>query len=224
MRLLVIEDDARLARIIERVLKQEHFSVDLAQDGKTGLDLALSGTYDALIVDRMLPGRDGLTIVRELRAERVDTPALMLTARSELPERVEGLDAGADDYLGKPFAFEELLARLRTLLRRSTRPLREDVIQFDGLRVNLSSHTVERQGNVVELTQREYALLETLLHHRGHVVSRDQLLERVWGYDADPQGNVVDLYVYYLRKKLDPEGRDRERLIRTVRGAGYLLR
>jgi DNA-binding response OmpR family regulator len=224
MRILVIEDDARLARIVERVLKQERFDVDLAHDGETGLDLALSGTYDALIVDRMLPGRDGVAIVRELRAARVDTPALMLTARSDLPERIEGLDAGADDYLGKPFAFEELLARLRALLRRSDRPLREEVVQIDGVTVNLAAHTVERAGHAVELTQREFALLETLLRHRGRVVSRDQILERVWGYDADPRGNVVDLYVYYLRKKLDPEGRDRERVIRTVRGAGYVVR
>jgi DNA-binding response OmpR family regulator len=224
MRILIIEDDTRLARIVERVLKQEHFDVDLADDGETGLDLALTGTYDALIVDRMLPGRDGLAIVRELRAARVDTPALMLTARSELPERVEGLDAGADDYLGKPFAFEELLARLRALLRRVDRPLREEVVELDGLTVNLTAHTVERRGHTIELTPREFALLETLLRHRGRVVTRDQLLERVWGYDADPRGNVVDLYIYYLRKKLDPDGRDRDRLIRTVRGAGYLVR
>ena len=224
MRILVIEDDARLARIVERVLKQERFDVDLAHDGESGLDLALSGAYDALVVDRMLPGRDGLAIVRELRAARVETPALMLTARSELPERVEGLNAGADDYLGKPFAFEELLARLRALLRRADRPLRDEVVRIGDVTVNLTGHSVERAGHEIELTQREFALLETLLRHRGHVVSRDQLLERVWGYDADPRGNVVDLYVYYLRKKLDPAGGDRERVIRTVRGAGYLVR
>jgi DNA-binding response OmpR family regulator len=223
MRILVIEDDRRLARIIERLLAQERFDVDLALDGETGLELALSGTYDALIVDRMLPRRDGLSIVRELRTARIDTPALMLTARRELPERIEGLDAGADDYLGKPFAFEELHARLRALLRRADRPLREEAVRIGDVTVNLSSHTVERAGRQIALTRREFALLETLLRHRGHVVSRDQLLERVWGYDADPRGNVVDLYVYYLRKKLDPAGSDRERVIRTVRGAGYLV-
>jgi DNA-binding response OmpR family regulator len=223
VRILVIEDDARLARIIARVLKLERFDVDLAPDGETGLELALTGAYDALVIDRMLPRRDGLEIVRALRAERVATPALMLTARSDLPARVEGLDAGADDYLGKPFAFEELLARLRALLRRTDRPLREEVVAVDGLTLNLTRHTVQRADREVALTPREYALLETLVRNRGRVMSRDQLLERVWGYDADPRGNVVDLYVHYLRRKLDPDGLDPEPVVRTVRGTGYVV-
>jgi two-component system OmpR family response regulator len=223
MRILVIEDDERLARVVAGVLRQERFEVDLAYDGESGLDQALSGAYDALIVDWMLPGRDGPDILRDLRAEKIGTPALMLTARGELPQRVEGLDAGADDYLGKPFAFEELLARLRALLRRGERPLLEPTVTLGDIIVDFPSHTVSRNGQPVELSPREFALLETLLRNRGRVLSRDQLLERVWGYDADPQGNVVDLYVHYLRRKLDPPGRDAEPLIRTVRGAGYLI-
>jgi DNA-binding response OmpR family regulator len=223
MRILVIEDETRLARIVERVLKQERFEVDLAGDGETGLDLALTGAYDALIVDRMLPRRDGLDVIRALRSDGIGTPILMLTARGELPDRVEGLDAGADDYLGKPFAFEELLARLRALLRRSEHPLIAEVLTVGDTTVNLTTHSVQRAGQAVSLTPKEYALLEALVRNRGRVLSRDQLLERVWGYDADPRGNVVDLYVYYLRRKLDPDGRDREPLIRTVRGAGYVV-
>lgn len=223
MRVLLIEDDLRLARVIARVLEQERFDVDLAPDGETGLDLALTGAYDILIVDRMLPGRDGIAVIKALRAEQVSTPVLMLTARSELPERVEGLDAGADDYLGKPFAFEELLARLRALARRTERPLLPDVVTIGDVTINLSAHTVQRAGQPVELSPREYALLELLVRNRGRVLSRDQLLERVWGYEAEPQGNVVDLYVHYLRRKLDGNGSDRDSLIRTVRGAGYMI-
>jgi DNA-binding response OmpR family regulator len=223
MRILVIEDEPRLARIIAQVLKQERFEVDLAGDGETGLDLALTGVFDALIIDRMLPGRDGLDVVRELREEGVDTPVLILTARGELPDRVEGLNAGADDYLGKPFAFDELLARLRSLLRRVDRPLIAEVVTVGETTVNLTTHTVQRAGKEVPLSPKEYALLEVLIRNRGRVLSRDQLLERVWGYDADPRGNVVDLYVYYVRRKLDPDGRDREPLVRTVRGAGYVV-
>lgn len=223
MRILVIEDDNRLAQVIARVLRQERFDVDLAHDGEAGLEQALTGAYDALIVDWMLPGRDGPEIVRELRAERVATPVLMLTARTKLPERVKGLDAGADDYLGKPFAFDELLARLRALLRRRERPLLEPSLTIGDLTIDFSEHAVRRGGHPIDLSPREFALLEMLARNRGRVLSRDQLLERVWGYDADPQGNVVDLYVHYLRRKLDPDDRGGEPLIRTVRGAGYLI-
>jgi DNA-binding response OmpR family regulator len=223
MRVLVIEDETRLAHIICRVLKQERFEVELAFDGETGLDRALTGTYDALIVDRMLPAQDGMDVVRALRREGIGTPVLMLTALSELPERVAGLNAGADDYLGKPFAFEELIARLRALIRRAERPLVADELTVGDMTLNVTTHVVRRADREVALTPKEYALLETLVRNRGRVMSRDQLLERVWGYDADPRGNVVDLYVYYLRRKLDPEARDREPLIRTVRGAGYAI-
>jgi DNA-binding response OmpR family regulator len=224
MRILLIEDEARLANIIQRVLRTERFDVDVALTGDDGLNLALSGSYDALIVDRMLPGIEGLEIIRQLRADGVATPALVLTARADLPERVEGLNAGADDYLGKPFAFEELLARLRALLRRIDRPIAPETLNAGEIALNLDQHTVTKRGEAVELTQREYLLLETLLRNQGRVLTRGELLERVWGYDADPQGNVVELYIHYLRRKLDaPSATAASSLIRTVRGVGYQM-
>jgi DNA-binding response OmpR family regulator len=225
MRILLIEDEARLAVIMQRVLRGERFDVEVAADGLTGLDLALTGSYDALIVDRMLPGLEGVELIRRLRAEGVGTPALILTARAELPERVEGLNSGADDYLGKPFAFEELIARLRALLRRGDRPLEPETLRVGDLALDMAHHRVTNAGEPVELTQREFVLLETLMRHRGQVLNRDELLERVWGYDADPQGNVVELYIHYLRRKLDPAGSPAAAsIIRTVRGVGYQLR
>jgi DNA-binding response OmpR family regulator len=158
----------------------------------------------------------------EMRRQGIETPVLLLTALGDLPERVEGLNAGADDYLGKPFAFEELIARIRTLSRRSVRPLIDDIQHLGPVRIDLASHTVQRGGTPIDLSPKEFAMLELMVRNRGQVLSRDQLLERVWGYDADPQGNVVDLYVHYLRRKLDPAREDGEPLIRTVRGAGYV--
>ena len=218
MRILLVEDDLRLASIIARVLGQERIEVDLAHDGDTGLDLALSGVHHVVILDRMLPGLDGMEVVRSLRDEGQSVPVLMLTALGDLPERVEGLDAGADDYLGKPFAFEELLARVRALARRVERPVLPEIVEAGGVRVDLAGRTVERDGQRVELSPREWTLLETFVRNPGRVLSRDDLLEKVWGYDADPAGNVVELYIHYLRRKLDAPGSS---LIRTVRGAGY---
>lgn len=224
MRILLIEDEARLANIIQRLLRSERFDVDLALTGDDGLDLALTGNYDVLIVDRMLPGIEGLEIIRQLREGGVATPALVLTARADLPERVEGLNAGADDYLGKPFAFEELLARLRALLRRIDRPIAPATLNAGEITLNLDQHTVTRHGEPVDLTQREYLLLETLMRNQKRVLTRDELLERVWGYDADPLGNVVELYIHYLRRKLDaPATAAASSLIRTVRGVGYQM-
>lgn len=223
MRILLIEDEPRLASIIQRLLKTERFDADIAATGDEGLELALSGTYDALIIDRMLPGIEGLEIIRQLRAAGVETPALVLTARADLPERVEGLNAGADDYLGKPFAFEELLARLRALLRRADRPITPSALRVGPIELNLDQHTVTNGGEPVELTQREYLLLETLMRNRGRVLERDELLARVWGNDADPQGNVVELYIHYLRRKLDTPATSSSSLIRTVRGVGYQI-
>lgn len=223
MRILIIEDDERLTRVMARVLRQERFDVDLAHDGEAGLDQALTGIYDALVVDWMLPRRDGLGIIQELRRAGLATPVLMLTARGELPQRVQGLNAGADDYLPKPFAFEELVARLRALVRRGERPLLEPIVTIGDVAIDFTAHTVLLQGQPIELSPREFALLETLVRHRGQVLSRDQLLERVWGYEADPLGNSVDLYVHYLRRKLDTGRQGSESLIRTVRGAGYLV-
>ena len=224
MRVLLIEDEARLASLLQRLLRTERIDADIAATGDEGLELALSGAYDVLIVDRMLPGVEGLEIIRQLREADLATPALVLTARADLPERVEGLNAGADDYLGKPFAFEELLARLRALMRRADRPLLPATLRSGPVELNLDQHTVTNRGEPVELTQREYLLLETLMRNRGRVLERDELLERVWGYDADPQGNVVELYIHYLRRKLDPPtATAASSLIRTVRGVGYQM-
>ncbi len=221
MRILIIEDDARLADLIAKVLRQEHFDAEIAHDGTSGLDLALTGTFDALIVDRMLPGMDGVSLIREMREARVDSPALMLTARGEMHERVEGLRAGADDYLGKPFAFDELLARLDAILRRRERPLVETTIGISGIQLNQRDETATLGERTVGLTHREYVLLETLVRHAGQTVPRDTLLEKVWGYDTDPAGNVVELYIHYVRKKLAILGEAGENLITTVRGIGY---
>ena len=165
----------------------------------------------------------GIELLAELRRERISTPVLMLTALAELPERIQGLDAGADDYLGKPFAFEELIARIRALGRRASLPLLSDCQQIGPVSVDLTQHLVSRNQRDINLSPKEWALLEMLLRNRGQVLSRDQLLERVWGYDADPSGNVVELYIHYLRRKLDPENEDQPSLVRTVRGSGYMI-
>lgn len=221
MRILVVEDEEHLARIINRVLTQERFDVDVATSGPDGLDLALTGAYDVVILDRMLPGTDGASVVREMRAEGVNTPVLMLTALADLPDRVEGLNAGADDYLGKPFAFEELIARLHALVRRIDRPIAPDHIEIGQISIDLHARTVALNGSPVDLSAREFSLLELLARNRGRVLSRDQILERVWGVDAEPQGNVVELYIFYLRRKLGHTTANP--VIRTVRGAGYVL-
>ncbi|MDQ2683550.1 MAG: response regulator transcription factor [Chloroflexota bacterium] len=221
MRILIVEDEAQLATIVRRVLEQERFEVDLASAGPEGLDAALTGAYDVVILDRMLPGMDGATIVREMRAEGVETPVLMLTALADLPDRVEGLNAGADDYLGKPFAFEELIARLHALVRRIDRPLAPDRIEIGPVAIDLRARSVERDGKPVELSAREFAVLELLARNRGTVLSRDRILERVWGLEAEPQGNVVELYIFYLRRKLGHTAA--APVIRTIRGSGYVL-
>ncbi len=222
MRVLVVEDERRLARLLRRVLEEERYIVDEAYDGVEGEDLARSGVYDVIILDVMLPGRDGLTVCRNLRRDRLATPILMLTARDAVPDRVAGLDAGADDYLVKPFAFAELLARLRALARRRTPEIAPTRLEAGDLVMDLVKHEVTRAGKVIDLTPREYALLEYFLRHPGHVLSRARLLEAVWRYDAEVTSNVVDIYVHYLREKID-RGFERK-LLHTVRGAGYVLR
>jgi len=219
MRILVVEDERQLTEIIGQVLKRERYDVDLAFDGLTGLDLALSGGYDAIILDRMLPGIDGLAFCHELREARVSTPVLILSARRDMPERVEGLDAGADDYLGKPFGFAELLARVRAMTRRVERPVLPTILRSGNVVLDTRTHQVLVDDQSVDLSPREYALLELLMRNAGNVLSRDQILERVWGYDAEPEPNIVDLYVHYLRKKLGSRS-----VIKTVRGAGYVMR
>lgn len=221
MRVLLIEDEARLARTIARVLESEHFDVDVALDGETGLDMALTGSYDIAVVDRLLPKLDGIQIVERVRDEALDLPVLMLTALSDVPERVEGLNAGADDYLGKPFSFDELIARIRALARRGDRPVRPRTLKVGRLEIDLTAHSVSSGGEVVDLTAQEFRVLEVLARNHGRVVTRDELLERAWGPEADPAGNVVELYIHYLRRKLKQGGGDA--VIQTVRGVGYLM-
>jgi DNA-binding response OmpR family regulator len=220
-RVLLVEDEPRMAEAIRRVLAAEHYTVDLAPDGSEALAFLAQGEYDVVVLDRVLPDLSGIEVLRAMRAKRITTPVLMLTALSALEHRVEGLDAGADDYLPKPFAFSELLARLRALTRRSPELLAERVragdIELDPVR-----HQVTVAGNSELLSAREYALLGYLIRHAGQVVTRQQILDSVWGAEPDVYSNVVDLYVHYLRRKLESLGR--RNVLRTVRGVGYALR
>ncbi|KAB8145814.1 response regulator transcription factor [Chloroflexia bacterium SDU3-3] len=222
MRLLLIEDDTRLARLMARVLREEHHTLDTAADGEEGLDLALQGIYEVLVVDWMLPSRDGPAICRALRAARTPTAILMLTARGQLEDRVLGLDSGADDYLVKPFAFEELLARVRALGRRFAQgPIGGEELRAADLVLDLRTHTARRGMRALDLTPTEWSMLEFLLRHPGQSLSRQQILDYVWSYDRDVQISMVDVYISYLRRKLNAPG-ERD-LIATVRGIGYRL-
>ncbi len=229
MRVLVIEDEERLARLISRVFREEGYAVEAETNGRAALRRALSGDFDLLVVDWMLPELSGVQIVKRLRAAEVETPALMLTARDQIEDRVEGLDAGADDYLPKPFAFPELLARARALTRRKAdgggggskgAPDRA-VLEAGDVTLDPVRHVVRRGGEAVDLTAKEFALLATLLQRPGQVFTRSVLLDTVWGGSSDVYTNVVDLYVSYLRKKLDRQSRGEPSRIRTVRGVGY---
>jgi two-component system OmpR family response regulator len=220
MRLLLVEDDTKLAGALARGLRHEGHAVDVASDGDAALLQAAVYEYDAVILDVMLPGRDGLEVCRTLRRRGCWVPVLMLTARARPGERVSGLDAGADDYLPKPFDFAELLARLRSLLRRAPLP-RPPCLEVGDLSVDPATHAVARGGTPVELTAREFAVLEYLARHPGQAISRTRLLEHVWDENHTGSTNVVDVYVGYLRRKLEqPFGRP---LIRTIRGVGFAL-
>jgi two-component system OmpR family response regulator len=220
MRVLVVEDDAKIASFVVKGLKQEGYAVDHAPDGDTGLALAASTAYDAVVVDVMLPGLDGLSLVKRIRAAHNDTPVLFLSARSGVEDRVRGLQAGGDDYLTKPFAFAELSARLQALIRRATRAPESTKLSVGDVALDLVSRVVTVAGTPVELQPREFALLEYLLRHPGRPVTKTMILEHVWDYSFDPQTNVVDVLMSRLRAKVDP-GRSR---IETVRGVGYIFR
>lgn len=222
MRLLIVEDDRALADLLRRGLTQEDHSVDICSDGTSGLEQAENIDYDAIILDVMLPGIDGLEIARRLRAADVRSPILMLTARDALNDRLRGFDAGADDYISKPFAFEELLARLRAVTRRGGSHADEDRLVVGDLVMDRPAHEVTRAGRPVILTPREYALLEYLMRHPGQVLSRTLILERVWDYSYGSFANVVDATIRRLRKEVD-DGFDQP-LIHTVRGVGYKIK
>ena len=222
MRILLVEDDAETAAYVARGLEEAGHVVDRAADGQDGLFLATGGGHDVMVVDRMLPKLDGLSMVRAVRAAGIATPAIFLTARAGVGDRVEGLEAGGDDYLAKPFAFAELLARVEALGRRPTMEAPATKLKIADLEMDLLSRTVTRGGKRLEIQPREFRLLEHLLRHAGQVVTRTMLLEKVWDYHFDPQTNVIDVHVSRLRQKVD-KGFDKP-LIHTVRNAGYMIR
>lgn len=222
MRILLIEDEERIARSVKKGLEQEYYTVDLAQDGQIGYDLASSEKYDLIILDLMLPFIDGLTVCKQLREQHISTPILVLTAKGQLKDKVTGLDAGADDYLLKPFAFEELLARIRALSRRPPTNT-EKILQIRDLRVDETRYTVTRGDTVIQLSKREYALLVYLVKHPGIIFSKDQLMSHVWEYDSEILPNTIEVYIKNLRKKIDQPFHNKKNLIQTVRGFGYKI-
>jgi heavy metal response regulator len=220
MRVLVVEDEPSIAQFVRQGLSEAGYAVDVAGDGEEGLDYALAAEYDVLVLDILLPRMDGLQLVRELRERNLRTPVLLLTARDTVDDRVQGLDSGADDYLVKPFAFPELLARIRALLRRPS--LQADIVLRVGdLEMDASRHEVHRAGRLIEVSPREFALLEYLMRHPNQVLTRTQIGEHVWNFDFYNESNIVDVYIGYLRRKLNQDV-DRP-LIHTVRGVGYRL-
>lgn len=221
MRILLVEDDRKVASFIRKGLTEEGYAVDLAYDGDTGLLMGLDRLHDVIVLDVMLPRKPGFQVLRELRQAKVATPVLLLTARDAVEDKVQGLDAGADDYLTKPFAFAELLARVRALLRRGV-AAQTPVLQAADLILEPATRTVKRGGEAIALTNREFALLEYFLRNPGRVLTRTMIAEHVWDYSFDAGTNVIDVYVNYLRKKIDA-ARERK-LIHTVRGVGYVLR
>ncbi|MCX8027808.1 MAG: response regulator transcription factor [Thermodesulfovibrionales bacterium] len=222
MRLLVIEDDKKIASLIMKGFKQAGFAVDLATDGETGLDLALTEPYDVCIVDIMLPKIDGLSIIQQMRQSGKNTPVIILSAKHSVDDRVKGLHIGSDDYLTKPFSFTELLARVQALLRRATKTPETTKITVDDLTIDLLTREVYWKDSKIDLQPREFSLLEYLMRNSGRVLSKTMIMEHVWDYSFDPQTNVVDVLVCRLRKKLE-EASDKQ-IIHTIRGVGYVLK
>ena len=224
MRLLVVEDQKDLNEIISRKLTREGYAVDSCFDGKEALLYIQGADYDGIVMDILLPVMTGIDVLKNMRARGDDTPVLLLTALGEIEDRVAGLDAGADDYLVKPFDFEELLARIRTMIRRRGSQF-SSIITYKDLTVNTASHEVKRGDKVVELTAREYNILEYMLHNIGRAVTRDNLSSHIWNYDYDGGSNVIDVYVHRLRKKLDAAGdKDSDKIVETIKGVGYIIK
>jgi two-component system OmpR family response regulator len=222
MRLLLIEDDKKIALFIKTGLKESGFAVDYVTDGVDGLHLALTEPYDIAIIDIMLPGMDGLSIIREMRNKDVDTPVIILSAKKSVDERVEGLKAGGDDYLIKPFAFSELLARVQAQIRRSSRVISPSELKFSDLTLNIQTRKVTRAGNEILLQPLEFSLLEYLMRNADRIVSKTMIMEHVWDYNFNPQTNVVEARICHLRDKIDKNFE--VKLIHTVRGVGYVLK
>jgi heavy metal response regulator len=221
MRILVVEDEKKVARFIQQGLEEEHYSVDVAHDGEKGLLMAQSENYDLLILDVMLPKKNGIDLIREFRAGKGTAPALMLTAKTATEDKVAGLDSGADDYLTKPFAFAELLARIRSLLRRGAKE-KTTVLAIADLELDTVTHKAKRGGRTIELTAKEYALLEYFLRNKDRVLSRTIISEHIWDYNFDTGTNIIDVYVNHLRNKIDCASD--KKLLHTIRGVGYVLK
>ncbi|WP_246476458.1 response regulator transcription factor [Salicibibacter cibi] len=223
-RILIVEDEKRLGRLLTLELEYEGYSVEVQHDGQSGLEATLEGGWDLVILDVMLPSLSGMEILRRFRREDSLTPVMMLTARNEIPDKVSGLDLGANDYVSKPFENEELLARIRVQLRdykKVEKKQTEEILQFEDLTVNVQSREVQRGDDQITLTPREFDLLHHLIVNQGHVLNREQLIQAVWGYDFIGDTNIVDVYIRYLRKKIDAGA---EPLIHTMRGVGYVMK
>jgi len=222
VRILVVEDEHKLAGVLKRGLEEEGYAVDVAYDGEEGLAVATTTPFDLIVLDVMLPQLDGLNVCHQLRAQNRHMPVLMLTARDAVDDRVAGLDSGADDYLTKPFAFREFVARIRALLRRDGLSARDPILRVGDLHIDTVSHEVRRAGKLIDLTSKEYAILEYFARNPNRVLTRTQIAEHVWDFDFVSMSNVIDVYIGYLRRKL---GDDSEpRLLRTIRGTGYQFR
>ncbi len=222
MKLLLVEDEHKIANSIKKGLEQESYTVDVVYDGTSGLDLALTEEYDLIVLDRLLPEIDGIEICKHLRAQGNHTPILMLTAKGQLQDRLEGFNAGADDYLVKPFAFEELLVRIKALTRRPKKSV-STILSCDGLSLDTDTFEVKRDGRDIQLSSKEFALLDYLLRHQNKILSKEQIIAHVWNYDADILPNTVEVYMGYLRNKIDKPFSNKPKLIHTVRGFGYKL-
>lgn len=222
MRILVIEDEKKVANFIKHGLEEERYIVEIAYDGPTGLEFAMNNQFDGILLDVMLPGKDGFQVLKELRDAGVSTPVLILTARGSTEERVQGLDLGADDYLAKPFSFEELAARLRSILRRSS-PEKSTKLRCGDLILDTVSHFAYRFGREIELTTKEYALLEYLMRNKNRILSRSTITQHVWRHSFDPESNIIDVYIKRLRSKIENDDGSRP-LIQSIRGVGYRMR
>ncbi|MBI3341646.1 response regulator transcription factor [Candidatus Curtissbacteria bacterium] len=222
MRILVIEDEHKIANSIKKGLQQESFAVDAIYNGTEGYDLASTEDYDLIVLDLLLPGMDGLEICKKLRDKQIHTPIIMLTAKDQVEDKVKGLNSGADDYLAKPFAFEELLARIRALARRPKNTI-TNTLAIEDLTLDTENFVVKRAEKMIELSKKEFSLLEYLMRHPGQILTKDQIINHVWDYDADVLPNTVEVYIGYLRKKIDNSFKNKTILIHTHRGFGYKI-
>jgi len=222
MRILIIEDEHKIANSIKKGLEQEAYAVDIAFDGEEGYDLASTEEFDLIILDLMLPKIDGMTICRNLREEGIHTPILMLTAKGQIEDKVNGLNCGADDYLTKPFSFLELLARIKALTRRPKQVI-DPILKVNGLTLDTTNYEVKRSEKLIKLSKKEYALLEYFMRHKGKILTKDQIINHVWEYDSDVLPNTVEVYVGYLRNKIDKQFKNQKPLIQTLRGFGYKI-